>query len=82
MQPKDEADWIETIEKMTTAWRKEGEWITSLHLVSSRSKLEVVLMGGPGQCGEACRTIEKAAQEIMGNHDADVAEALYMVSTM
>ena len=37
-------------------------------------------MGKLGECGEACKTIERAAQDIMGEHDTDIAEALYVVS--
>ncbi|KAL4535078.1 hypothetical protein Ndes2526B_g05990 [Nannochloris sp. 'desiccata'] len=75
-----EEDVIELMEKLTTAWRPEGEWITALHLTKSLtgSKLSVKNMERQGECGEACKTIERAAQEVMGEHDTDVAEAVYV----
>lgn len=36
--------------------------------------------GEPGECGEACKTIEKAAVDIVGEHDTDIAETLFLVS--
>jgi hypothetical protein len=73
---------IELVEKATTAWRPQGEWITALHLTKSLTggKLSVKNMERQGECGEACKTIERAAQEIIGEHDTDVAEALFVVS--
>jgi hypothetical protein len=69
---------IEFVEKSTTAWRTEGEWMTKLHLEKSwKGMLQVKNMRKQGECTEACRTIEYAAQTIMGEHDADVGEALY-----
>lgn len=32
-----------------------------------------------GVCGTECKTVERAAEQIMGEHDTDVAEALFMV---
>ncbi len=32
-----------------------------------------------GACGEECKTAERAAEQIMGEHDTDVAEALFVV---
>jgi hypothetical protein len=77
-----EDEVIELMEKVTTAWRPEGEWITALHLTKSLTggKLSVKNMEQQGECGEACKTIERAAQEVMGEHDTDVAEAVYVVS--
>lgn len=54
--------------------------MTSLTLqISKDSMLVVEDMKQLGECGEACKTIEKAAQEVMDGHDIEVAEALYMV---
>ena len=33
-----------------------------------------------GVCGVECKTVEKAADRVMGEHDTDVAEALFVVS--
>ena len=32
-----------------------------------------------GKCGVECKTIEAAAERIMGEHDTDIAEMLFMV---
>lgn len=32
-----------------------------------------------GNCGVECKTAERAAERIMGEHDTDVAEVLYAV---
>lgn len=78
---KSEEDVIEYVEKSTTAWRTEGEWITHLHLTKSWKGLLVVKdMKRMGECGEACRTIEYAAQKVMAEYDADIGEALYTKS--
>ena len=68
------------MEKSTTAWRTQGEWITHLHLEGKGGgTLYIKDKKKIGECGEACKTIEKAVQMVMGEHDTDVAEALYMV---
>ena len=71
---------IERMEKITTAWRPEGEWITSVDLMEEAGgRLAVREMGRPGVCGVECKTVERAAEQIMGEHDTDVAEALFTV---
>jgi len=76
-----EEDMIDFVEKSTTAWRKEGEWMTHLHLTKSwKGLLGVKDMKRMGECGEACRTIEYAAQKVMAEYDADIGEALYTKS--
>jgi hypothetical protein len=80
-KPKDvrEDDVIDFVEKSTTAWRPEGEWITHLHIDTNwKGYLSVKDMKKRGECNEACRTIEYAAREIMGEYDGDVGEALYV----
>ena len=61
------------------AWRPEGEWIASLDLVEQGDKLVVKEMGEVGKCGVECKTIEAAAERIMGEHDTDIAEMLFTV---
>jgi hypothetical protein len=73
----DEAAVIDRMELLTTAWREEGEWLTRLHLEGSGASLKVKDMRAEGECGEACKTLERAALDVMGDHDADVGEALY-----
>ncbi|KAL4859125.1 hypothetical protein ACK3TF_000897 [Chlorella vulgaris] len=68
---------IECMEKLTTAWRPEGEWISKLDLVEEGDRLAVKEMGQVGKCGVECRTIEKAAERVMGEHDTDIAEVLF-----
>jgi len=76
----DESSVIDTVESMTTAWRPEGEWIASLFLEAKYGgRLGVRDMGKVGECREACKTIELAAQDVMGEHDVDLAEALFLV---
>ena len=73
----DEAAVIDRMELLTTAWREEGEWLTRLHLEGAGASLKVKDMRAEGECGEACKTLERAALDVMGDHDADVGEALY-----
>lgn len=42
----DEMAVIEAVEKLTTAWRDEGQWITRLDLVESGPRLLVKEVGG------------------------------------
>ena len=71
---------IQEVEKSTTAWRLEGEWITKLYLEGKKGgKLKLKNKRVLGECEEACKTVEYAAQQVMGEHDAEVGEALYMV---
>lgn len=32
-----------------------------------------------GECGVECKTAERAAEQIMGEHDTDIAEVLFTV---
>lgn len=82
MQLQDEDKLIDEIEKSTTAWRTQGEWITKLHLEGKGGgTLWIKNMKKLGECDVACKTIEKAMRSVMGERDTDVAEALYMVRT-
>lgn len=83
MRLQDEDNLIDEIEKSTTAWRTQGEWMTKLHLEGKGGgTLWIKNMKNLGECGVACKTIEKAMRSVMGEHDTDVAEALYMVRTV
>ena len=71
---------IELVEKLTSAGLPEGQWIASVDLVEEAGgRLAVREMGRPGVCGVECKTVERAAEQIMGEHDTDVAEALFTV---
>ncbi|PRW59626.1 CURVATURE THYLAKOID chloroplastic-like isoform B [Chlorella sorokiniana] len=69
---------IELVEQLTSAGQPEGKWLTQLELVEQGERLVVQETQQAGTCGEACRTVERAAEQIMGEHDTDVAEALFV----
>lgn len=71
-----EMDIIEAIEKLTDPLRTEGHWISSTDLQEKGDKLQLVNMGKLGECGRECKTIAKAAEQILGEHDTDLAEVL------
>ncbi|KAL6784335.1 CGL26 [Auxenochlorella protothecoides x Auxenochlorella symbiontica] len=73
----DELTLLEHIEKLGTAWRSEGEWLSQLDIVKQGDKLVVMDKGELGVCGVACKTLEAAADDILASHDTDIAEALY-----
>jgi hypothetical protein len=68
------------LRRMPAAWSPEGRWIAKLDLVEQGSKLMVQEMGQIGNCGSECKTVQRAAEQIMDLHDTDVAEALYTVN--
>lgn len=45
---------IECMEKLTTAWRPEGEWISKLDLVEEADRLAVKEMGQVSRPGVRC----------------------------
>jgi hypothetical protein len=73
---------IALVEKVSTAWRDEGAWITKLHLYRSGKSLRVRDMREAGECRTACKTIEAAADAIVGSYDTDIAEMLFLVSAL
>ncbi|RMZ53969.1 hypothetical protein APUTEX25_002546, partial [Auxenochlorella protothecoides] len=77
----DELTLLEHIEKLGTAWRSEGEWLSQLDIVKQGDKLVVMDKGELGVCGAACKTLEAAADDILASHDTDIAEALYTAGT-
>lgn len=74
-----EIDLLEKIEKLTNPLKDEGEWITYLDLVESGEKLLVKEQSGPGKCGTECKTVQKAAVDILEDIDTDIAEKLWQV---
>lgn len=74
-----EIDLLEKIELLTNPLKDEGEWITHLDLVESGDKLLVKEQDGPGTCGTECKTIQKAAVDIIEDLDTDIAEKLWQV---
>lgn len=58
--------------------KKEGsDWILKLDIVENDGRLELVEQSVEGACKRDCKTTERACQEVMGEHDTDVAEYLY-----
>ncbi len=75
-----EIDILEKVEKLTDVVAKEGEWMTKVDLVESGSKLTLVEHPRPGACGSECKTVAKAAEEILGDNDTDLGELLWKAS--
>lgn len=73
----DELAVIEAMEKLAVPWQAEGEWMARLHLEQQGSKLVLKEMPETGNCDEVCRTVEVAAEAIVGEHDTDMGETLY-----
>jgi hypothetical protein len=74
-----EIEILEKIEKMTDPVAEEGEWITRTDLVQRGSALILEEQPTLGVCGAACKTIARAAEEILGEHDTDLGEVLWKV---
>mmetsp|Transcript_8268 Transcript_8268/g.51530 ORF Transcript_8268/g.51530 Transcript_8268/m.51530 type:complete len:301 (-) Transcript_8268:560-1462(-) len=72
-----ESDILELLENVCDPEKEQGEWITMIDLVESGDKLKLERQDWPGKCGTECRTIARACDEIMGDHDTDLAEMLY-----
>lgn len=53
--------------------------ITYLCQVESGDKLTLVEQAGTGVCGTECKTIAKAAEEVLGERDTDLGELLWKV---
>ncbi|KAL4423180.1 hypothetical protein ABPG77_000313 [Micractinium sp. CCAP 211/92] len=75
--PLKEEAVIERMERIGVAWRPEGEWIAGLDLVEEGDRLAVKEMGVVGNCLGECKTIQLAAEQIIGEHDTDIAEVLF-----
>ena len=70
-----------TVEALTNPMKDEGEWIAKLDIVQAGSKLNLVEQAETGSCEVTCKTIQRAAEDIMEYAaDTDVAETLWKVS--
>lgn len=78
----DELVVIELMERITDPSKDEGEWIAKIDLVESGDKLLVEEQSQLGDCGVECKTVQRAAEEIVGDHDTDLAEELWKVSLL
>ena len=74
-----ELDILEMIEKTGNPSKDEGEWIAKIDLVESGKALKLEEHEQLGKCGAECRTVQKAVQEILDEHDTDIAEKLWQV---
>ncbi|KAG0592287.1 hypothetical protein KC19_1G239500 [Ceratodon purpureus] len=72
-----EFDIIDIAENICNMKKEESDWILKLDIVENKGKLELVEQSVEGACKRDCKTIERACQEVMGEHDTDVAEYLY-----
>lgn len=72
-----ESEILETIETVCDPEKEQGEWITMIDLVETGDKLKLERQDWPGKCGTECRTIARACEEILGDHDTDLAEMLF-----
>lgn len=77
-RPVTEERVIELVEKLANPLKDEGEWVSQIDLVEDGKKLLVKEMGETGECGEECKTVERAAQDILDVHDTDMGEALFV----
>ena len=73
---------IELMEHITDPTKEQGEWIAKIDLVESGGKLLVEEQDQLGDCGVECKTVQRAAEEIVGDQDTDLAEELWKVFTM
>lgn len=72
-------DILGKIESICDPDTSNGEWISKYDLVESGERLLVQEQDDFGECNSECRTIGRACNEIIGDHDTDVAEELYKV---
>lgn len=56
---------------------ESGEWLAALDVVEAGSSLRLAPQPGPGHCASECRTLARACALALGDHDTDVAEALF-----
>lgn len=70
---------IELMEHITDPSKDQGEWIAKVDLVESGDKLLVEEQAELGDCGVECKTVQRAAEEIVGDSDTDLAEELWKV---
>eukprot|EP00191_Tetraselmis_sp_GSL018_P015891 CAMPEP_0177595942 /NCGR_PEP_ID=MMETSP0419_2-20121207/10687_1 /TAXON_ID=582737 /ORGANISM="Tetraselmis sp., Strain GSL018" /LENGTH=322 /DNA_ID=CAMNT_0019087559 /DNA_START=147 /DNA_END=1112 /DNA_ORIENTATION=+ len=75
-----EIDIIEKLEKICKPDEDEGLWITRFDLVERNRQLQLEDQGAYGKCKVECQTVAKACDNVLGEHDTDVAELLYQES--
>ena len=70
---------LELVEKMGNPSKDEGEWIAKIDLVESGKALKLEEQEQLGKCGAECKTVQKAVEDILEEHDTDIAERLWQV---
>ena len=69
------------VEALTNPMKDEGEWIAKLDIAQAGSKLNLEEQAEAGSCEVTCKTVQRAAEDIMEYAaDTDVAEILWKVS--
>ncbi|CAI5506036.1 unnamed protein product [Closterium sp. Naga37s-1] len=68
---------IEVAEKLCDVKSANGGWITRLDIVESGDLLKLIEHEEDGECLSECKTIQRACQDIMGEHDTDIAERIF-----
>ena len=74
-----ELEILELVEKMGNPSKDEGEWIAKIDLVENGKALKLEEQEQLGKCGPECKTIQKAVEDILEEHDTDIAEKLWQV---
>ena len=78
-----ESDVLEKVEKICDFETTEGEWIIKHDLVEDGDALKLQYMDGKyGACNSECKTVQKACQDIIGDRDTDIAEAIFTDESM
>ena len=73
---------LELVERMGNPSKDEGEWIAKIDLVESGKALKLEEQEQLGKCGPECKTIQKAVEDILEEHDTDIAEKLWQVRAL
>ncbi|CAM6127275.1 unnamed protein product [Calypogeia fissa] len=72
-----ELEIIDLTENICNIKKEEADWLMYLDIVEDGPRLKLVEQEEEGECNSECKTIERACEEVMGDHDTDVAEFLY-----
>ena len=72
-----EIDIIEKLEKMCDPEETDGAWVSNYDITEKNGKLVLEDHGVDGHCKVECQTIAKACDNLLGEHDTDIAEELY-----
>jgi len=75
-----EIDIIEKLEKMCDPEETDGAWVSNYDITEKKGKLVLEDHGINGRCKVECQTIAKACDNLLGEHDTDIAEELYKES--